>query len=591
MDIFSVLSLIGGLALFLFGMSVMGDGLTKLSGGKLEQILEKLTSKKFAAVGLGAMVTAVIQSSSATTVMVVGFVNSGIMKLHQATGVIIGANIGTTMTSWLLSLTGIEGGNILVQMLKPSSFSPILAAIGIFLYMFTKSPKKKDIGTILLGFAVLMFGMDAMSAAVKPLAKVPEFTNVLLMFSNPVLGVLAGLVLTAVIQSSSASIGILQALCVTGAVRYSTAVPIILGQNIGTCITAVISCVGTSKNAKRAALVHLYYNLIATVVFMILFYTATAFIDFAFLETAATPVGIAIVHTAFNVFAAAILLPFTNGLVKLACITIKDDQVGESGAKEFQLLDPRFLEAPAFAMEQCRTLTRKMADISKESLYKAMKLLEQYDESLAKEVAELETMVDHYEDELGTYLVKLSSKNLSIDDSNSLSLLLHGIGDYERISDHALNVMECAQQMNERGLSFSEKAKEEIKVFSRAIHDIVEMSYQAFGQEDIEMAKKVEPLEELVDELNDELKQRHVRRLREGKCTIELGFILSDLTTNYERIADHCSNLAVGVIQLAKESYERHEYLETLNKDSNEQFQQLYKKYKDTYVLPMSKAQ
>ena len=589
MDIFSVLTMVGGLALFLYGMQVMGDGLAKVSGGKLERILENLTSNPIKAVLLGTGVTAVIQSSSATTVMVVGFVNSGIMKLNQAVGIIMGANIGTTVTSWILSLSGLQGDNVFVKLCKPSSFSPLLAVIGVIFLLFIKDEKKKDIGAIMVGFAVLMFGMETMSDAVKPLANVPEFTGILTAFSNPVLGMIAGAVLTAIIQSSSASVGILQALCVTGAVSYGVAIPIIMGQNIGTCVTALLSSIGATKNAKRAAMVHLYFNIIGTVVFMVLFYTVNAVVGFSFLGTATNSAGIAVIHSLFNVFATMLLLPFGKGLEKLACLTIRDDVQPaevEEERKELQLLDSRFLEKPAFAMEQSVHVANKMAEESKRTLFTAMDLLWNYTEDGAKKVGELENLVDQYEDELGTYLVKLSRQNLSVHDSHTLSIVLHCIGDFERISDHAINIMEAAQEMHDKKLIFSPKAEEELKVFSRAVQDIVEKAYAVFRDQDEKLAQKVEPLEAVVDELNQEVKKRHIRRLREGKCTIELGFILSDITTSLERVADHCSNIAVCVTQVREDTYDTHGYLNSVKNEDSEIFRGLVLEEEEKYLLP-----
>ena len=589
MDIFSVLTMVGGLALFLYGMQVMGDGLAKVSGGKLERILENLTSNPIKAVLLGAGVTAVIQSSSATTVMVVGFVNSGIMKLNQAVGIIMGANIGTTVTSWILSLSGLQGDNIFVKLCKPSSFSPLLAVIGVIFLLFIKDEKKKDIGAIMVGFAVLMFGMETMSDAVKPLANVPEFTGILTAFSNPILGMIAGAVLTAIIQSSSASVGILQALCVTGAVSYGVAIPIIMGQNIGTCVTALLSSIGATKNAKRAAMVHLYFNIIGTIVFMVIFYAVNAVVGFSFLGTATNAAGIAVIHSLFNVFATLLLLPFGKGLEKLVCLTIRDDVQPtevEEERKELQLLDSRFLEKPAFAMEQSVHVANKMAEESKRTLFTAMDLLWNYTEDGAKKVGELENLVDQYEDELGTYLVKLSRQNLSVHDSHTLSIVLHCIGDFERISDHAINIMEAAQEMHDKKLTFSPKAEEELKVFSRAVQDIVEKAYGVFRDQDEKLAQKVEPLEAVVDDLNQEVKKRHIRRLREGKCTIELGFILSDITTSLERVADHCSNIAVCVTQVREDTYDTHGYLNSVKNEDSEIFRGLVLEEEEKYLLP-----
>jgi len=586
MDFFDVLNMIGGLALFLYGMHVMGEGLSKASGGRMEKILEKLTGNRFKGVLLGLAVTAVIQSSSATTVMVVGFVNSGIMKLSQAIGVIMGANIGTTVTSWILSLSGLESDSFFMQLLKPTSFAPVLAIIGAALLMFSKREKKKDVGMIMVGFAVLMMGMDNMSAAVKPLSDVPEFTNILTMFSNPFFGILAGAVLTAIIQSSSASVGILQALCLTGSVSYATAVPIILGQNIGTTVTAMISSVGANKNARRTALVHLYFNIIGSVVFMIAFYTANAFLHFDFMTQAAGPAGIALVHTAFNVTATLVLLPFGKVLEKLAYMTVKETPDEKEESKHIQILDPRFLDTPSLAVEQSKNAAIQMAELTKEALFKAMALIENYSKEAADEVIKLEDKVDHYEDELGTYLLKLSSRDLSERDSHTLSQILHCIGDFERISDHAVNIAFAATEMNEKELDFSSKAHEELRVFSKALQDIVNTSFRVFTEEDRSIARDVEPLEEVIDFLNEEIKKRHIKRLRKGKCTIEMGFILSDITTSFERISDHCSNVALAVLQIEDDIFDTHEYMIKLKQNSGEEFDRAVLRIKEHYVLP-----
>lgn len=585
MSIFNVLSLFGGLALFLYGMNVMGDALAKTAGGKLEKILEKLTSTPIKGVLLGACVTAVIQSSSATTVMVVGFVNSGIMKLSQAVGIIMGANIGTTITSWILSLSGIEGNNIWVQMLKPSSFSPILAVVGIALLMFAKSERKHDIGNILLGFTVLMFGMDMMSGAVEPLADVPEFTSILTMFSNPFLGMIAGAALTAIIQSSSASVGILQALCVTGSLPFSVALPVIMGQNIGTCITAMISAIGAKKNAKRAACVHLYFNIIGTVLFMVIFYTANLFVHFEFLNTPATGAGIAVVHSLFNVAATLCLLPLSGLLEKLAVLTVRDTEEEEvvEGDK-LQLLDVRFLEKPAFAVAQSIEVAKRMAELSKRSLIKAVDLFTNYDEENAEKVIALEEEVDRYDDELGTYLVKLSNRPLSQEDNRTVSNILHCIGDFERISDHALNIMQIAQQMNKKEEIFSDSAKTELENYGNALKEIMSITLVAFENEDIELAGKVEPLEEVIDYLHAKVKNHHIQRLRKGTCNIAVGLDLEDLITNYERAADHCSNIAVSLIQLSGDEFEIHDYLDRFRKSSS--FRAMYDEYKEKYIPP-----
>lgn len=562
MDIFGVLTLIGGLALFLYGMSVMGGGLEKLSGGKLELFLEHLTSNPIKAVLLGAGVTAVIQSSSATTVMVVGFVNSGIMKLSQAIGIIMGANVGTTVTSWILSLTGIESDAVLIRLLKPSSFSPVLALIGIILYMSGNNSKKKDIGEILLGFAVLMFGMETMSGSVKPLAEVPEFANILVMFKNPILGVIAGAALTAVIQSSSASVGILQALSVTGVFTYGSVIPIIMGQNIGTCVTAMLSALGANKNAKRTSFVHLYFNLIGAIVFMALYFGLDAAIDFGFTDQSVGAAGIAVVHSVFNLFTTIILLPFINKLEKLAYLTIPVSSEEKTPAEdmEFQILDDRFLQTPGFAIEQCRSLANKMAKLSGECFIKAMKTLDEYTKGSADEVIALENRIDVFQDKLSVYLTKLSSYNLTYNDSQNVSTLLHCITDIERISDHAVNVVEAAQEMHKRKLHFSKKAVEEMHIYGSAVEEIINRALGAFISGDEQKALTVEPLEEVIDDLNKNIKKRHIKRLRKGKCTIELGLVLSDLATNYERVADHCSNIAVCLIQEQDTELEAHNY-------------------------------
>ncbi len=586
MDIFGVLTMLGGLAMFLYGMNAMGDGLSKVSGGKMEQILEKLTSNKLKGVLLGALVTAVIQSSSATTVMVVGFVNSGIMKLSQAISIIMGSNIGTTMTAWILSLSGVEGDSFFIKMLKPTNFSPILAIIGIALILFAKSEKKKDVGNILVGFAILMFGMDTMSGAVKPLANVPEFTSLFTMFTNPILGVLVGAGVTAVIQSSSASVGILQALCVTGAITYGSAFPIILGQNIGTCVTAMISSIGANKGARRTALVHLYFNIVGTVIFMLLFLIVKAALNPAILGETIDAAGIAVIHSLFNIGATLILLPFSSGLEKLAYMTVKDDveEVKDERDEALRALDVRFLDQPGYAMTLCKTASVKMAGLAKDSIYTAVDLLENYDEEKAAEIIALEGTIDQFEDEIGNYLMKLSSRDLSEEDSKTLSLLLHGIGDFERISDHALNICESAKEKYEKGLQFSEIAEKEIATFTGAVKEIVSLAVDTFINEDQNEARLVEPLEDVVDKLNVKMKRRHIERLRQGTCTIEMGFILSDITTNYERIADHCSNIAVSVLQ-KEDEFDSHEYLDTLEKGENTAFRKKYLEYKEKYKL------
>lgn len=586
MDLFDVLNMVGGLALFLYGMHIMGGGLEKLSGGKLERVLEKLTKNRIMAVLLGAGVTAVIQSSSATTVMVVGFVNSGIMKLNQAIGIIMGANIGTTVTAWLLSLTTIEGSSFFMQLLKPTSFSPILALIGICMIMFSKKDKKKNIGSILIGFAILMFGMDSMSAAVKPLADVPEFTSLLTKFSNPILGLLIGAAVTAIIQSSSASVGILQALCVTGAIKFGNAIPIIMGQNIGTCITAIISSIGAGRDAKRAAAVHLYFNIIGTTIFMLGFYGLNAVLDFTFLNDTISAATIASIHTTFNVVTTIILLPFGNVLEKLANKTIKDQKIPQTEfEKELLALDARFLDSPGYAIMQCKNVTTKMAMLAKSAVYKALDLIENFDEKEAERVIEIENEVDEFEDKLGSYLVKISGKNLSIEEGHTTSMLLHSLNDFERISDHAVNILDAARELYDKGLSFSEKGLNEIRVYSEAVKEILDITMKSFENMDKGVAVTVEPLEDVIDDLNIVIKEKHIKRLRTGECTTELGFILSDISTSFERVADHCSNIAIYVLQSDQEEMDPHNFLIQHGMAGNKEFQDRYIEYKNKYII------
>ena len=589
MDIFSILSLIGGLAMFLYGMNIMGKGLETLAGSKLEHILEKMTSNRIKAALLGTGVTAVIQSSSATTVMVIGLVNSKIMKLRQAIGVILGAKIGTTVTAWILSLTGISSTMILLQLCKPSSFSPILAAIGIVFVMFLKSERKSQIGIIFIGFAILMFGMDAMSDAMSPLKDMPQFAEIMVMFSNPILGLLIGMALTAVIQSSSASIGILQALSLTGAITMGTAIPIVMGQNIGTCVTAMLASIGTTKNAKRAAFAHLISTTIGALVFLVVFYSANAVIGFEFLNIVTGPAGIAAFHTVFNIILVSCWLPLIGVLEKIVCRIVKiDEEVTEEdeNSLDFSMLDDRFLMMPSFALRKAYEVTVQMAQKAKEALLLSIDVLENYNANDVKRVFELEDEVDEYEDKIGTYLVKLSRQNISSNDSHSLSILLNCIGDLERISDHAVNLAEAAEEKKEKGLDFSEAAKAELGIFSKAIREIVELTVDVFENEDNEKAILVEPLEEVVDDINLMLKSRHIERLRKGECTIELGFLLSDITTNFERVADHCSNIGIHVIQMDEDAMEAHGYLDTLRRDENPVFKGNYAIYKEKYKLP-----
>ena len=589
MDFFDLLTMVGGLALFLYGMSMMGEGLARASGGRLEKILENLTSNRIKAVLVGAGVTALIQSSSAVTVMVVGFVNSGIMKLEQAVGIIMGANIGTTITAWILGTTGISSDSFLVQMLNPTSFSPILAIIGAAILLFSRRDRQKNVANIMLGFAILMFGMNTMSSAVQPLADIPEFADILPRFSNPALGILIGFVMCAVLQSSSVSVGILQSLSMTGILTYATVIPIVLGQTIGASMPGLLSSIGAKKSARRTALLYLYFNILGTTIFMVGYYGLDALFSFPFTDQAATPFGIAAVHTLYKVIATLFLLPFSDMLVKLTNLTVKDDE-SEVEAKQqdrtLSFLDARFLETPSVAVEQSRTVAIAMADLAEESMNVAMDLLNKYTDESARRVKQLEEQVDRFEDRLGTYIVKLSSKNMSEKDSHTLSIILHCIGDFERISDHALNIMEAAEEMHEKKLEFSDKAKKEVEIFTRAVHDILKITMTSFREGDLRLARQVEPLEEVIDELNLDIKQRHVKRLRKGKCTIEMGFVLSDITTNYERVSDHCSNIAVCLLQVREDEFDPHAYIGGLKTEDNMDFRGKVMAYREQYQLP-----
>lgn len=580
MDLFDVLTLLGGLSLFLFGMNLMGASLEKRAGSSLKILLGKLTSRKILGFLTGMGVTAVIQSSSATTVMVVGFVNSGLLTLRQAISVIMGANVGTTVTAWILSLTGLDGDNFFVMLLKPTSFTPILALIGVVLTMMAKSDKKKDVGMILLGFAVLMFGMDTMSGAVAGLEEVPEFRNILLMFSNPVLGVLAGAGLTAIIQSSSASVGILQALSATGQVTYGAAIPIIMGQNIGTCVTAMISSVGANKNAKRAAVVHLLFNIVGTAVWLAVFYGINAVVQFSFVSHSIDQLGIAVVHTAFNILCTALLFPFSGLLEKMACRLVPDTKAPE----KIQILDERFLATPSVAIDRCQEVAETMARISMDALKTSCQLIEHYDTKSAQAVRETEQEADQYEDMLGTYLVKLGRADLNAADSRETAKLLHIIGDFERISDHAVNLVESAEEIRNKGLSFSVHAKQELAVLTAAVGEVMDLALDAFLQNDPALAAKVEPLEQVVDTLKEQLRNRHILRLQKGECTIELGFVWSDLLTSLERVADHCSNIAGCVIEMSHDSLDVHEYLDNV-KAGGPGFLRAYEAYAQKYAL------
>jgi len=582
MDIFDILNLALGLVLFLFGMNVMGDALEKCAGNRMKTILGQMTSNTFKGFLLGLGVTAIIQSSSATTVMVVGFVNSGLMTLRQSIGVIMGANLGTSVTSWLLSLTGIEGESFFIQMLKPSFFTPILAVIGIILYMFQKNAKRKDVGLILIGFAILMFGMDTMSASVSGLREMPEFTRILTMFSNPILGVLAGTVLTAIVQSSSASVGILQALTTTGAVSYATAIPVIMGQNIGTCVSAMISSVGASKNARRAAIVHLSFNVIATLILLPAFYVLNLVFQFAFVPTSADPLGIAVVHTVFKIFALALLMPASRLLEKLAMKIVPDAKTEE----ETELLDERLFATPAVAIEQSRVVAADMATMTVNAMKDALSMFSKpFSQKECLAIREAEDKVDMYEDKIGTYLVKLSTLALTEEDSTEANELLRLIGDIERISDHSVDIAASFEEMHEKKLEFSPDAKRELSVIVGAVSEILDLSLAAFCEKDLSAAVQVEPLEQVVDSLRERIKKQHIARLQRQECTIEMGFILSDMLNSLERISDHCSNIAGCVLEMSHESMDMHQYLRQVKAGEEKEFNHYFDYFTMKYAL------
>ncbi|MBR6633329.1 MAG: Na/Pi cotransporter family protein [Clostridia bacterium] len=581
MDLFSVIALLGGLALFLYGMHVLSEGLEKVAGGKIEGILQKLTSNRLKGLLLGLGITAVIQSSSAVTVMLVGLVNSGIMQLSQAVSITMGSNVGTTVTAWFLSLSGIESDAFLLRLLKPSSFSPIVAFIGILMIMIAKRQRKKDIGSILVGFAVLMYGMEFMSDSVEPLAEIPQFASILTAFSNPILGVIAGAIFTAIIQSSSASVGVLQALSMTGQITYSSAIPIIMGQNIGTCITALISSIGANKNARRVAIVHLLFNCMGTLIILPIWYVADVIVDFSFAGSSVTPFSIAVVHSIFNVLNTVILFPFSKLLEKTACLIIKDE--GSVEKAEVEVLDERLLTVPSIAVGKAMDSAKTMARLAEGSVTEALGLIEKYKEEKASAVIDTESVIDGYEDKLGTYLLKLSGCPLSEKDSNNVSMLLHIITDLERIGDHAENVVDVAKEMYDKSISFSSEARIELDTLSKAVSEILHNTVTALDSENLELARGIEPLEQVIDTLTTEIRTRHISRLQKGNCTIELGFVLTDLLTNCERISDHCSNIAVAMIEAERGSFDTHEYLHTVktqpDSEFTEQFNRWHKKF------------
>lgn len=584
MTVFDIFTLLGGIAMFLFGMNVMGDSLEKISGGKLETILEKMTNNRIKGVLLGTVVTALIQSSGAVTVMAVGFVNSGIMALRQVIGIIMGANIGTTVTAWILSLTGIQGDSFLLSMLKPSSFAPILAFIGIAMVMFVKSDKKKSVGNILIGFGVLMIGMNTMSTALEGLESVPGFTDILTKFSNPVLGVIAGALLTTALQSSSASVGILQALSVTGSISVSAAFPLILGQNIGSCTTVLISSIGANKNAKRAAGAHLVFNVIGVILAMVLFYGANAIFGLPFFDDKVNPASIAIIHSLFNIFATVVLFPFGNQLEKLMCLIIPDKNE-DAEPKSESLVEERFLISPSFALDKVKERCDEMALLAKKNINLSLDFIKIYNRSKDEKIKNNEKRLDKYEDELETYLVKISTMDLSVEDSVRLSKLSHAIGNFERIGDYGVNILKTKRTMHNDRIHFSDEANRELDIMGKAVKEITENSIKAFIDDDLELAQTVEPLEQVINNLKAELRAKHSKRMENGECTVENGMLFFDIVNSFERIADHCSNLAVCIIELSQGSYQTHSYLKQVKKSNNPSFMECFEGYLNKYSI------
>ena len=585
-DVFSIFTLFGGLAFFLFGMNQLSSGLEKMSGGRLESLLKKATSNKVLGLLLGTVITVAIQSSSAVTVMLVGLVNSGIMQLDQTVTVIMGSNIGKTVMAWITSLSGIQSDNFFLRLCKPESFSPLLALFGILLIMASKSDKKKSAGTVLVSFAILMYGMELMSGSMAPLAENEKFKSILTMFRNPILGVVVGAVFTAIIQSSAASVGILQAIALSGSVSYEIAIPIIMGQNIGTCITAVLSSFGVTKEAKRVSVIHIGFNLIGTLFYLTLYCVINSIVGG--IPNADKPIdafGIAIVHSIFNIATLILLFPFSKQLEKLAYVIIKDGKEGKEKEEAYSFIDVRLLSTPSVAIRECVLKCNKMAKLAKETTIAAMSLVKKYDEETVKEVLENEDIVDVYEDKLGTYLVKLSGKALSAEDNASVSRQLHTIGDFERISDHAVNILEAGQEIHEKDLHFSDKAKKELDILFSALTEILNITCGAYCTNDTKIAKQVEPLEEAIDDIILEIKTKHIQRLKNGECSIELGFVLSDLLTDCERISDHCSNVAIAIIETSQYTYDAHEYLNIMKRSGNKEFEDEYVMYKDKYKI------
>lgn len=586
MDIFSVISLFGGLALFLYGMHAMSAGLERLSGSKLQSTLQRMTAHTSTSLIFGAVITIAIQSSSALTVMLVGLVNSGIMQLEQTVSVILGGNIGTTLTAWILSLSGISGDSIFINLLKPENFSPIVALIGTIMIMVSKTQKRKDIGGVFVGFAILMYGMTLMSSSVAPLADMPEFTSILTAFNAPLLGVLVGLVFTGIIQSSAASVGILQALSLTGCITYGMTIPLVMGLNIGTCATALLSSIGTTKNARRVAVVHITGKVIGTLFCLAVFYGLNAIIGFDFIDSPVTAGEVALCHTVFNVITTIILLPIRSVLIRISRLIVRGEE--EEASEVF--LDERLLNTPGLAVHECYNMAVRMGDIARDTVFMAMELLPNYDIEKAADVKTRENELDLYEDKLGSFLVKLSSSALSYGDSANVSKLLHNIGDFERIGDHALNIRQSAKEMHEKGLTFSEHAREEIDLLFSALREIITLAMDSFADDDLDKAARVEPLEQVIDVLIAQIKRKHIERLQAGRCTIELGFILNDILNNCERISDHCSNIAVCVTEIDRGEFDTHEYLNTIKSGNDARYKADFadyaKKYEIKYANP-----
>ena len=579
--VFGIIKLLCGLTFFLYGMNVMSSGLEKVAGSKMESMLKKMTSNPLKSLALGAGITIAIQSSSAVTVMLVGLVNSGVMQLGQTVGVIMGSNIGTTLTAWILSLAGIESDNLWMNLLKPENFSAVLAFVGIIMFMASKQKKRRDLGTIFVGFAILMYGMEFMGDAVSPLKDVPEFRQILTMFENPILGLLVGAIFTGIIQSSAASVGILQSLALTGAVSYGVAIPIIMGQNIGTCVTALLSSIGVNKNAKRVSVIHMSFNIIGSVFAMVVIYGINLLFPLGFLKDAVSPFAVAVVHSIFNVATTFLLLPFAKLLVKLANRIIRDNDKEEV----FTFIDQRLFATPSIAIAECKAKTTEMANRASVAVMKSIGLMTEFDNDTFENVFVEENELDVYEDKLGTALVKLSGTDISYKDSKQISILLNTIGDFERIGDHSINIAYAARALKDKNLAFSPVAQKEFAVLNSALQEILDLTCEAFDKNDIETAKKVEPLEQAIDKIIDIIKARHIDRLRAGECTVDAGIILSDVVTNYERVSDHCSNIAVALIEIDKNEFEAHEYLHELKDKENEEFRAAYRAYKEKYNL------